>query len=475
MKKILFFLFTITTIFAFEDINEINEKILTNPYGFKQIKVKEYNNLFETTEATKEIIHTFNNRNKLLSSIVLNEYDISITNYEYDNSGSLTEISKNGEKTKFYYDDNGKKVKEIIDGNEVFYKYNNNNLIAKENNKDFIGYKYDKDNRIIEYISKINNSERREVTKYSENKIIKQIFLADKKIEENVSEFDKKGNLKKLTKIYSDSNFETTEYSTTYDSNKNRIEKTEVKNYIDSQYTSNGSWQYINTYDKNNLLVREQIIGNRNTDIYYVYGENNRLEKVLYKSYNKDVLIFYSYKNGLLLEISEYNQYPEKDLKSISLKDVSNLSRKVTYKYVTWYKDYFEKDGKNFIQIIKVKDKDIILKLEKAGIKDIINQKPYFMSNADYIYVLETYANLLKDTDRYLESIFILEKMIEFDSKNPNLYLILGESYVKEYKKNGEKLEKDKAVLNYKKYKTLAGKNAKLTKNIEELLLENDF
>ena len=97
------------------------------------------------------------------------------------------------------------------------------------------------------------------------------------------------------------------------------------------------------------------------------------------------------------------------------------------------------------------------------------------MSNADYIYVLETYANLLKDTDRYLESIFILEKMIEFDSKNPNLYLILGESYVKEYKKNGEKLEKDKAVLNYKKYKTLAGKNAKLTKNIEELLLENDF
>ena len=113
--KILFFLFTITTIFAFEDINEINEKILTNPYGFKQIKVKEYNNLFETTEATKEIIHTFNNRNKLLSSIVLNEYDISITNYEYDNSGSLTEISKNGEKTKFYYDDNGKKVKEIID------------------------------------------------------------------------------------------------------------------------------------------------------------------------------------------------------------------------------------------------------------------------------------------------------------------------------------------------------------------------
>lgn len=124
------------------------------------------------------------------------------------------------------------------------------------------------------------------------------------------------------------------------------------------------------------------------------------------------------------------------------------------------------------------KDKDVnaaIKTLEKAGIKSIINDKPKNLSKKEYASILNDYGFFLSETDkRSLESIPVLERVIDIFPARTVTFLNLGDAYFKIYSDTGDISCHNNSVKNYRKYLKLVDsqklKKGKAYKNILDRL-----
>lgn len=108
--------------------------------------------------------------------------------------------------------------------------------------------------------------------------------------------------------------------------------------------------------------------------------------------------------------------------------------------------------------------------LEKSNIKTMLKYKPKYFTDTQYIQILNDYGYFLSETDRYKEAIPILERVILLEPNRVVAYLNLGDCYLKDYQKSKKQFDKDKVIVNYKKYVTLLKKDAKIPDRVKTIL-----
>lgn len=111
-----------------------------------------------------------------------------------------------------------------------------------------------------------------------------------------------------------------------------------------------------------------------------------------------------------------------------------------------------------------------IVELEEESISTIINNKPSFYSDSQYVSLLNDYAYFLSETDRYKEAIPILERVILLSPNRAVAYLNLGDCYYKDYQKSESNSDKDKVVENYKRYVSLLKKDAQIPDRVKKII-----
>ena len=164
------------------------------------------------------------------------------------------------------------------------------------------------------------------------------------------------------------------------------------------------------------------------------------------KNYNSVVNFGYSFFNGKDFKITFYKE------ELIEMKEIN-----------------YNKIDK-IIESYKNNNEEIIGKLEKEGVKTIIKYIPKDMELKKYTQILNDYAYFLSETDRYLESIPILERVINFLPDRAVAYLNLGDCYQKEYENTKIQIYKSKVIENYKQYVKLLKKDAKIPNRVKEIL-----
>lgn len=164
------------------------------------------------------------------------------------------------------------------------------------------------------------------------------------------------------------------------------------------------------------------------------------------KNYNSVVNFGYSFFNGKDFKITFYKE---------ELIEMKELNYNKIDKIIESYKNNNE---------------EIIGKLEKEGVKTIIKYIPKDMELKKYTQILNDYAYFLSETDRYLESIPILERVINLSPDRAVVYLNLGDCYQKEYENTKIQIYKSKVIENYKQYVKLLKKDAKIPNRVKEIL-----
>jgi hypothetical protein len=325
---------------------------------------------------------------------ILESYFNCIDSLEYNENGNMIE------KTYYsYYSDTILKINRIAN-----FKYDKNgNLLEKtdyyKNKMRFkCTYKYDENGKILQKIvfNSDSSMESKDTYKYEENGYIIETYFQDNNYPSGMSNHDKKGNIKKRTKLSPGLTLEEEEFK--YDENGKIIERT----FWDMYDIKNEKELY--KYDeKGNIIEFNQYISNKEFP-----GSDSFIKVICTYKYDD---------NGNIIEHNEYtsSKYTSDSICNMKTYNYYNNRAHLTYSYnfhngfIENYTSTFDENGNLIEQTSYETDTDV------NGDELInFNTYSYFITLNEYVF--DKTGNWIKQISRskYNKSRYITVRSIKY-------------------------------------------------------------